>query len=270
MGEELMSNDLIASNNGALAEYTNEQLDLIKSQIAKDCTDLELKYFLEICKQTKLNPFMKQIYAIKRQTKNGPVMNIQCSIDGYRAIAHRTEKCLGIGDPKFTYGKNDNIPESATIIVKKLVGNHIGDFVATAYWEDYYGDGKSLMANSKPRIMLAKCAEVLALKKAFSAELIDIQPEYKAPEKKENKSKIDSQISDMKKDIQEELFQSVKLISANVNAVWSKLSEDQRQHLLTNILKAKDSNDLSDKSLSEIREIHSEFVDYIDSLKISL
>jgi phage recombination protein Bet len=266
-----MSNDLTPQNNNHLAGYSSEQIDLIKTQIAKGCNDLELKYFLEICKQANLNPFTKQIYAIKRNTKDGSQLTIQTSIDGYRAIAHQSGKCLSISDPIFEYsGDRNNIPISATITVKKIVGNHIGEFTSTAYWSDYYGDGKSYMANSKPRIMLGKCAESLALRKAFPSELSGLytQEEMIIADREEiqiEKDKIvDVKITERENN-RDEFDSMIDFINKTTKEAWPKLNENQRKSLFADTLKISGIKELSKKSFDELTKVHIDFCNFIAS-----
>lgn len=264
--------DLIQQPGNQLTEFTREQIELIKVQIAKGCTDDELKLFIEICKQSNLNPFTRQIYAIKRRTRDGEQMTIQCSIDGYRAIAHRTGKCLSISDPKFEYkGDNINIPFSATITIEKIVGQHIGKFTATAYWSDYYGDGKSYMANSKPRIMLGKACEALALRKAFPAELSGLytKEEMHIADVEEMKTVQDVAITEKVTDIETnrvDFDAKVEFIAAQVKILWPKLDDEKRKHLFSNILKVKGVGELNRKTYQEVKEIHSVLCNYIDDL----
>ena len=145
---------------------TPAQVDLIKSQIAKGATDDELKLFLHVADKSGLDPLSRQIYFIKRSGK----MTIQTGIDGFRAVADRTGQYVGSSDPVFE--ENGKIPLKATVTVNKVVGGIVGNFTATARWEEYFpGEALGFMWNKMPHTMLGKCAEALALRKAFPAQL---------------------------------------------------------------------------------------------------
>ena len=145
---------------------TPDQVDLIKSQIAVGATDDELKLFLHVADKSGLDPLSKQIYFIKRSGK----MTIQTAIDGFRSIADRTGQYIGSSDPIFE--DNGKIPAKATVTVNKVVGGVVGNFTATARWDEYYpGKSQGFMWDKMPHTMLGKCAEALALRKAFPAQL---------------------------------------------------------------------------------------------------
>ena len=71
--------------------YTAEQINLLRRTIAKDCTRDELALFIGQCKRTGLDPFARQIYAIKMDGR----LTIQTSIDGFRLIAQRSGHYAG-------------------------------------------------------------------------------------------------------------------------------------------------------------------------------
>lgn len=153
----------------AITQWTQEQTALISSTIAPGCTPDELKLFAYACQRTGLDPFSKQIYAIKR----GGKMSIQVGIDGLRSVAERTGQldgsetywCGEEGDWKDVWlGKTP--PAAAKTIVYRKGSSH--PFVGVARYADYAGQG---LWSKMPSAMLAKCSEALALRKAFPADM---------------------------------------------------------------------------------------------------
>ena len=154
----------------AITQWTQEQTQLISSTIAPNCTPDELKLFAYACQRSGLDPFSRQIYAIKR----GGKMSIQVGIDGLRSIAERTGQldgsetywCGEEGDWKDVWlGKAP--PAAAKTIVYRKGSSH--PFVGVARFQDYNA-GQGLWSKM-PAAMLAKCSEALALRKAFPADM---------------------------------------------------------------------------------------------------
>lgn len=145
--------------------------DLIKRTICKGATDDELQLFIHACKHTGLDPFMKQIHAVKRKSKNGDVMTIQTGIDGLRLIADRSGNYAPGREPTFQYDANGKI-KSATAYIKKRTADGVWHEVsATAFYSEYKPTYTNDFWENKGHIMLSKCAEALALRKAFPAEM---------------------------------------------------------------------------------------------------
>ena len=145
---------------------TPDQVDLIKSQIAVGATGDELKLFLHVADKSGLDPLSKQIYFIKRSGK----MTIQTAIDGFRSIADRTGQYISSEEPVFE--EIGNNPVKATVTVGKIVQGVEGKFTASARWSEYYpGKSQGFMWDKMPHTMLGKCAEALALRKAFPSQL---------------------------------------------------------------------------------------------------
>lgn len=155
-------------------EFNREQIELIKRTVAKGSTDDELALFLYTAQKRGLDPLVKQIYAIKRKTKDGEVMTIQTGIDGFRAVASRTGQLAGSDDAVFD-SETSSHPNKATVTVYRMVNGQRCPFSATARWDEYKqvkysGELMGLWAKM-PYTMLAKCAEALALRKAFPEDL---------------------------------------------------------------------------------------------------
>lgn len=161
-------------------QFSSKHVEILKNTTCKGLTQYEFEVFLMTCERTKLDPFMKQIHAVKRKE----TMTIQTGIDGYRLIAERTH-CYAPG-PETTYTfRKDGSLESATAYVKKLTTKdgtwHIVS--ATAYFDEYCqiytdrqtGDRRPMgLWGTMPKTMLSKCAESVALRKAFPGEMSNV------------------------------------------------------------------------------------------------
>lgn len=154
----------------AITTWTPDQVQLISSTIAPGCTNDELRLFAYACQRTGLDPFSKQIYAIKR----GGKMTIQAGIDGLRAIAERTgqldgsqtEWCGEEGDWRDVWLASKP-PAAAKTTIWRKGSQH--PFVGVARFADYNA-GQGLWSKM-PAAMIAKCSEALALRKAFPADM---------------------------------------------------------------------------------------------------
>ncbi|AVH58413.1 MULTISPECIES: phage recombination protein Bet [Streptomyces] len=184
-----------APHGGALAvrvdqtAWTPEQAAVLRQSGIKDqVTAAELAGFLHLCQRTGLDPFSRQIYLIGRWSKkdNRDVYTPQTGIDGYRVIAQRVTTQTG-----GTYGYEDTVwcdpsgrwrdvwlPEAPPAAAKVTVIRNGERFSAVATFREYVqtfpdGNPKGLWAKM-PAGQIAKCAEALALRKAFPHDLAGV------------------------------------------------------------------------------------------------
>lgn len=171
-------------------DWTQQQVAALKQLgVSNDVTQADLAIFLTQSKRTGLDPFSRQIYMIgrKQKTANGyeTKQTIQVGIDGLRAIAHRVaQQCHEVFSMSDTLWADKTgvwhdvwlspePPAAAKVSVKR--GG--GVFSAVAIFKEYapvYNGKPSGVWASKPALMIAKCAEALALRKAFPSDMSGI------------------------------------------------------------------------------------------------
>lgn len=182
----------------AINVFGVEKFQLLKDTICRDLTDAEMAMFIEVCNAKKLDPFARQIHAIKRKSKQRvkkgnqwtdewvEKMNITTGIDGFRVIAQRTGEYEGQGGPWWC--GDDGVwrevwlekkpPRAAKSCVYRR--GFRDPLVGIALWDEYAqmykpsdGGAERPMGTwaTHPSVMLAKCCEGLALRRAFPEDL---------------------------------------------------------------------------------------------------
>lgn len=158
---------------------TQEQVDVIKNTIAVGATDDELKLFFFECKRRGVHPLDRLIHFVVRGKNDNRKVTFQTSIDLFRSQAEDTGEYRGQEDIEYGPmvpwdGVGKNVPEWAKATIKRFVpeSGEIERISATAYWDEYYpGESLGFQWRKMPRLMLGKCAEALALRKAFPRKL---------------------------------------------------------------------------------------------------
>ena len=172
----------VAKQETAVAKqevWSDERLKLVRDTAAKGLNESQLKLFLYTAQKTGLDPLTRQIYAIMRRNKNNQTgqweetMSIQTGIDGLRVVAERSRNYAGQTRVEYSPNVvNGKYPEWAEVgIYRKDCEVPI---YARAYWNEYVqtnAKGVAFMWNKMPFLMLGKCAEALALRKAFPNDM---------------------------------------------------------------------------------------------------
>jgi phage recombination protein Bet len=192
----------IANVTPALALYTPGQLALIKNTVAKDCNPMEFDLFVTVARNAGLDPFRKQISAIVFSKDNAEKrrMSIITTIDGLRVIAARSRRYRpDEEEPRIEYDPNQKSDTNPLGIVKATVRVYIADaqreggwkpVAGVAYWDEFapikdewaWNDekrkreptGRQTLDGNWPkmgRVMISKCAEAQALRKAFPEDM---------------------------------------------------------------------------------------------------
>lgn len=183
MSAELTRQDGAAVAVQSQAVLTDDQVRLLKDTVCKGASDNELRLFMQVCTTKRLDPFSKQIHAVKRWDRESgrEVMTFQTGIDGLRLIAERSGQYRGQTDPLWC-GEDGvwkdvwlakNPPAAAKVGVHRV--GFPQPLTRVAKWAEYCQrkkDGTAMaMWATMPTNQLAKCAEALALRAAFPEEL---------------------------------------------------------------------------------------------------
>jgi len=137
--------------------YSQQQVQLIRDVCARDCTDTEFLLLMQLARTYQLDPFAKQIWAVKYGQNPAQIF---CGRDGYLAIAHRS-------------GQFDGMQSGTKIVNGEIIGwcqvfrkDMSHPFEVEVQLKEYTS-GKNLW-QSKPHTMIQKVAEAQCLRRAFS------------------------------------------------------------------------------------------------------
>jgi len=189
-----MSN-VIALNNTTIDMWSNEsKLSEIRKLVSPSAplTDIEFSFLVELGRATQLNPFMREIWAVKY--KQGVPASIFLGRDGYRKAAQR-QKDYEYHQVNAVYSKdefrivNDEIQHNygfsnrgelmgAYCTVKRKSSSKYTYVMVTM---EEYNSNQSLW-KSKPETMIKKVAEAQALRQAFQEVLAGTYSDAELPQ----------------------------------------------------------------------------------------
>jgi phage recombination protein Bet len=171
-----------------IAQYSKEEVEVIKNTVAKGVTDMELQYFLILAKSLGLNPFNKEIWCYKDGKGN---VLIFAGRDGFLVAAQKQAVYGGLRSAYVC--ENDtfkiDIPNNKIdhTFGNKARGKMIGAYAIafrkesepTIVWVDFNTFNKGYNTwKSHPGEMIVKVAEAHSLKKAFGLSGLEIEESY--------------------------------------------------------------------------------------------
>ncbi|RVJ93118.1 phage recombination protein Bet [Sinorhizobium meliloti] len=190
-------------------DMSPRQIALVQQTIAKDCNNDEFNLFMEVAKAKGLDPFLGQIIPMvfSKNNANKRKMTIIISRDGQRVIAQRCGDYRPASKPP-TYEFDASLKGplnphgivSATVFLWKQdpKSGEWYEVAGQSFWEEFapikdewaenektgknYKTGKQTLDDSgnwcrMPRLMIAKCAEMQALRAGWPEQFTGLYDE---------------------------------------------------------------------------------------------
>ncbi len=153
-----------ATTEVVVANLTQQQIDVVRETICEGYSDAEMGLYLYQCEKLSLDPLARETYTFRA----GGKVIIGVGIDGFRKRANDTG-CYMPGRPtEYEYDDKGTL-SMARVYVKKLVAGDWHEFCEDAYYGEFKGPNPNW--KNMARVMLSKCAEARALRRAFPREL---------------------------------------------------------------------------------------------------
>ncbi|WP_457661675.1 phage recombination protein Bet [Sinorhizobium medicae] len=190
-------------------DLSPRQIALVQQTVAKDCNAEEFNLFMEVARAKGLDPFLGQIIPMvfSKNNANKRKMTIIISRDGQRVIAQRCGDYRPASKPA-TYELDASLKSplnpqgvvSATVYLWKQdpKSGEWYEVAGQSYWEEFapikdewaenektgknYKTGKQTLDDSgnwcrMPRLMIAKCAEMQALRAGWPEQFTGLYDE---------------------------------------------------------------------------------------------
>ena len=189
-------------------EFTEQELSAIRAEYCKGATDTQFDLFISECKARSLRPGVHLVFQLRNSKEYDPTIGASVfvkkpywitTIAALRLIAQRTGEYLGQGPDEFVYldaeglptiksdiplptSKTDPTPREPWVARAKVYRKGFTEpMIGMARFEAYAGTRK-VDKNSNEVVLtdmwlkrgseqLQKCAEALALRKAFAEEM---------------------------------------------------------------------------------------------------
>lgn len=172
-----------------------KMISTLKETVAKGVTDAEFMWFIQVCRESGLNPLKREIWCIpgkRYQNKDGQwvqgAVQIMTGINGYLTIAQNHPQFDGM-ETKIEVDENDKPISSTTTVYRK---DRKLPTVATVWFKEFYKPGNTYNGkytegtwDKMPKVLIQKVSKAHALREAFGSKLLNLYIEEELPEPKE-------------------------------------------------------------------------------------
>jgi phage recombination protein Bet len=152
---------------------TRVRLQAMRKMMFPRIADEQFEIFLDMCKLHGMNPWRKECYPKVVPGPDGLVVHLIVSIGKLRARAHASGIYAGCEDAAPEYDEHGRL-KKAGVTVYKLIDGVRHPYTAWAYWHEYRPldepddeEREQSLRDQMPHMWLGKCAEALALRRAF-------------------------------------------------------------------------------------------------------
>lgn len=158
--------------------FSPEQRALILQTCCGGASESEARALVAIAEARGLNPLTGECYFVKRYDRDrGVVWAVQASIDSFRIKAEETGDYAGQDEPEFDYDDRGRLERARVRVYRKSVPGRpfaVGVAKMSEYVQTTKEGKPTRFWERMPENQLAKCAESLALRKAFPKVLSKI------------------------------------------------------------------------------------------------
>lgn len=157
--------------------FSEEEKRVILETCCGGASQSEARALIAIAEARGMNPILGECYFVKRwdNQKGKDVWAVQAAIDSFRIKAEQTGLYAGQDEPEYEYDKDGFIVLARVRVYRK---DWPRPAVGVARWSEYVQTTKkgdpTRFWQQMPHNQLAKCAEALALRKAFPAVLAKV------------------------------------------------------------------------------------------------
>lgn len=206
----------------AVLYFSEAEKTTIKETIASTLDQPQFTIFMYTCQALGLNPLLNEVACVTYKDKmtGKRTMSIQVMRDGFLTIAHRTGKFAGLES-------GVTMSEDGSKIINGWAKVYHKDFNQPVYQEadfDEYNTNKNLWI-SKPKTMIKKVAESMALRKAFNVNGVYAPEELEKEIITESVAPKVLELADGGKPATEEQIATIKALDPE----YQKLNKEQKE-----------------------------------------